>query len=143
MHRFTTPLFKSIALAMFLMLGVLAYAQDGPPPDGPPPGEAPMPQRLSPQEAAAQDLKQLSKKLKLTNDQKSQIRPILEDQHARMSALFQSQPGGPPSEDTMSKMKEIQEGASGRIRAVLTDEQKADYDKIAQKMEQRAQPPPE
>jgi hypothetical protein len=53
MHRFTTPLFKSIALAMFFMLGVVAYAQDGPPPDGPPPGETPMPQRLSPQEAAA------------------------------------------------------------------------------------------
>ncbi len=102
-----------------------------------------MPQQLSPQEGAAQDLKQLSKKLKLTNDQKSQIRPILEDQHARMSALFQGEAGGQPSEDTMSKMKDIREGAIGRIRAVLTDEQKAEYDKIAQKMERRAQPPPE
>jgi protein CpxP len=143
MHRFTTLLFKSIALAIFLMLGVAAYAQDGPPPDGPPPGEEPMPQQRSPQEAAARELKQLSKKLKLTNDQKSQIRPILEDQQARISALFQGQPGGPSSEDTMSKIKEIREVASGRIRALLTDEQKAEYDKIAQKMEQRAQPPPD
>jgi Spy/CpxP family protein refolding chaperone len=127
-------------LFLFLFLRALAaYAQDIPLDGGPPPG-FPM-QQESPKDAAAKELKELSKKLKLTETQKTSIRPIVEDQHERMSALFQNQFGS--MKDNMQKMMAIQDEANSKVRGLLTDEQQPQFDKLVQRMKQRIPPPPD
>jgi Spy/CpxP family protein refolding chaperone len=78
-------------------------------------------------------LKHLSKELKLSNDQKPQVKQILQDQHDQMQQLWQNSSGS--RRDNMQKMRETHENASSKIRA--TDEQKATYDKLEAERQQR------
>jgi hypothetical protein len=96
-------------------------------------------QGRSPKEAAAAELKNLTKKLKLSEQQKAGIRPILENEHEQMNALFQDQSGS--MEDKMAKMKTIREDSNKKIRDLLTEDQKKQFDKIAEKLGRPGEPP--
>jgi hypothetical protein len=138
MHRNFAKLFFVSLLSLMILFAGTAFAQDGPPGGGPP-LDGPM-QGPSPKEAAAAELKNLNKKLKLSEPQKSGIRPILEDEHAEMNALFQDQSGS--MEDKMAKMKAIRDESIKKIRDLLTEEQRKQFDKIAEKLGQPGEPPP-
>jgi hypothetical protein len=140
MHRSFRNLFSASLLSLLILFGGAAFAQDGPPDGGPPPPDVPM-QGWSPKEAAAAELKNLTKKLKLSEQQKAGIRPILENEHQQMNALFQDQSGS--MEDKMGKIKTIREDSNTKIRDLLTEDQKKQFDKIAEKLGRPGEPSPD
>lgn len=82
-----------------------------------------------------EQLKHLSKKLKLSDEQKPQVKAILQDQHDQMQQLWQNSSGS--RQENVQKMHEIHENASSKIRALLTDDQKTKYDKLEAERQQR------
>ena len=139
--------FSRLFMVLFLFASMLfataGFAQDPPgggPPDGGPPPDSPM-QRTSPKEAAAAELKDLTKKLKLSEQQKTSIAPLLEDEHEQMNALFQD-PAGSMAE-MMARIKAIRESSNKKIRDLLTDDQKKQFDKISGKLGGPGEEPPD
>lgn len=98
---------------------------------GPPEGGHMRGQRMSPD----QRLEHLSKALNLTDDQKSQIKPILEDQQKQMESIHSDSSLSP--EDRRSKMRSVMEDSNTKLRAVLTDEQKSKFDQMQSRMRER------
>ena len=84
-------------------------------------------QRMSPD----QQLQHLTRALNLTDDQKNQIRPILEDRHQKMQSLHSDT--SLSREDRMSKARSIFEDSNSKIRSVLNDEQKQKFDEMQQR----------
>ena len=80
-------------------------------------------------------LKNLTDRLSLTDDQQTKIKPILEDQRTQMQALMKDD--SLSQEDKRSKGRAIRESTSGKIRGVLTDDQKKKYDAMEQEMRDR------
>jgi protein CpxP len=118
-------------LGLGMMLSV-AQAQDQP--AGPPAG------RRGPMDPEQQILR-LKQALKLSDDQVSQIRPILADsQKQAMAARTDSTLS---QDDRRAKMMSIRQDAETKIKGVLTDAQKTQYDdmmaKRMQMMQQRQQ----
>jgi Spy/CpxP family protein refolding chaperone len=73
-------------------------------------------------------LGRLSQDLKLTDDQKAKIKPILEDQFKKGQALRQDT--SLSSEDMHMKFREIRQNSSKQIRALLTADQQKKYDAL-------------
>ncbi len=82
-------------------------------------------------------VKNLTKQLKLSDDQQKQVRTILQDQRDRMQQQMQNSSAS--REDRRSKMREIHQSASGKIRDLLNDDQKKRYDEYQQKQMERMQ----
>lgn len=118
-------------LAVAVVFALSAFAQTGnmggPPPDG---GRRPM---MTP----AEQLKRLDQELTLADDQKSKIQPILEDQQKQMQQVMADSASSP--QDKMPRMREIHKSSSAKIREVLTDPQKAKYDEMEKRRQQRMQ----
>lgn len=99
-------------------------AQDNPPPP-PAGGQGQMAHHMP---SVDDQLAHLSSKLSLTDDQKPQVKTILQDQQDQMSALMSSNSGS--RQDMHAKMRDIHEKSNAKIRAILTDDQKAKFDKM-------------
>lgn len=82
-------------------------------------------------------VQRLSKKLKLTDEQKPQVKTILEEQRDQMQKEMQESSGDRGAK--RDKMREIHENSSSKIRALLTDDQKAKYDKFEAQRKERMQ----
>ena len=82
-------------------------------------------------------LDELSSKLKLTDAQKPQVKAILQDQRDQMKQVMDNSSGS--REDNRSKMREIHEASVGKIRDLLTDDQKAKFDKMQAEHQKRWQ----
>ena len=80
--------------------------------------------------SAADELQRLDKSLKLTDDQKGQIKPILEDRQKKMESLRSDTSLSP--QDRRGKMRSIMEDSNGKIRDVLNDDQKKQFDEMQQ-----------
>ena len=116
------------------LCGVQANAQSGP--SGEHMGRG---HRMSPDE----ELQSLDKTLKLTDDQKSQIKPILEDRQQKMQSLRSDT--SLSEEDRRSKMRSTMEDSNSKIRNVLNDDQKKKFDEMHQRGRGHGQgggPPP-
>jgi hypothetical protein len=77
-----------------------------------------------------EELQRLDKALKLTDDQKNQIKPILEDRQQKMQSLRSDT--SLSQEDRRSKMRSTFEDSNGKIRGVLNDDQKKKFDEMQQ-----------
>jgi protein CpxP len=77
-------------------------------------------------------LQHMTKRLNLSADQQSQIRPALVDRQQRMEALRQDQSLSP--QDRHQKMQAIQQDTRSKIEAVLNDQQKQQFDAMQQHM---------
>lgn len=77
-------------------------------------------------------LSHMTKRLNLSADQQSQIRPALVDRQQRMEALRQDQSLSP--QDRHEKMQAIQQDTRSRIEAVLNDQQKQQFESMQQHM---------
>jgi Spy/CpxP family protein refolding chaperone len=66
-------------------------------------------------------LEHMSKELNLTDDQKTKIKPILEDQMKQMQDARQSTSGS--QQDRRAKMKQIHENTMSQIRPILNADQ--------------------
>ena len=122
--------FLTVVASGLFVLGVAlgVNAQEPGPPPGGPMGQR---HRLSPDE----QLQRLDKSLKLNDDQKASIKPILEDRQKKMESLHSDT--SLSREDRMSKTKSIMEESYGKIRDVLNDDQKKQFDEMQQHMRGR------
>jgi len=106
------------------LCGVRAHGQEAPQAPG---GEHMGPRhRMTPDE----ELQRLDKSLKLTDDQKSQIKPILEDRHKQMESLHSDT--SLSLEDRMGKMRSLMKESNDKIRDLLNDDQKKKFDEMQQ-----------
>ncbi len=117
--------FLTVVASGLLVLGVAlgVNAQEAGPPPGGGMGRG---HRMSPDE----ELQRLDKQLKLTDDQKTSIKPILEDRQKKMESLHSDM--SLSREDRMAKMRSIREESNGKIRDVLNDDQKKQFDEMQQ-----------
>ncbi len=90
-------------------------------------------QQMSPD----QQLERLSKALNLTDDQKQQIRPILQDRQEKMQSVRSDT--SLSREDRMNKMRSTFEETNSKIRAILNDEQKPKFDQMQQRRREQMQ----
>ena len=120
---------KLLLLAM-CMLGMSALAQQNPPPPG---GEGQGQGRRMP--SIEDQLKNLTEKLTLTDDQQAKVKTILEDTRSQMTKIMQDQDMS--REDKMAKGRSIREAGNTKIREVLTDEQKKKFDDLQKEMQER------
>ena len=124
----------TIALTGLLGLGMTAFAQDqSTASTTPPPGHGMRHQMMNPD----QQLAHLTKTLNLSADQQSQIKPLLENQQQQMMQLHQD--SSLSRDDKMAKAKSLHEDTTGKIEAVLNDQQKQQYEAMQQKMQERMQ----
>ena len=82
-------------------------------------------------------VKNLADKLNLTADQQAKIKPILEDTRSQMMKLRQDD--SVSQEDKRAKGREIREATNGKIRDLLTDDQKKQFDDMQKEMRDRQQ----
>jgi Spy/CpxP family protein refolding chaperone len=80
-----------------------------------------------------QQLDWLSQRLKLTGDQKSRIKPILENEHKQLAALRGD--SSLSRQEKRSKFRQIRSNALDEIRPLLTEEQRARLDEIQKERE--------
>ncbi len=120
----------------------VAAPQDAAPQEAPPPSDqaGPPPEGRAGRGGMNPDtqLQMMSKRLNLSDDQASQIRPILADAFSQMQALRTDASMAP--RDKMAKMRSIRQDSDARIKAVLTDAQRTQYEQLEQRrMQQRMQ----
>src|SRR5215475_5400099 len=66
-------------------------------------------------------LQQLATELNLTDDQKTQLKPVLQGEFKQLKAVHDDTSISPDQKN--AKMKEIHEGAKSQINSILTPEQ--------------------
>ena len=74
-------------------------------------------------------LEEFSKKLDLNDDQKAQVKTILESAQTEMKELRASDG---TRQEKGSRLRELGKEANGKIRAVLNDEQKKKFDELVE-----------
>jgi protein CpxP len=82
-----------------------------------------------------QRLAHMTKRYKLTADQQSQIKPILQDEQQQMQSMRSDTTSS--REDKRAKMQSMHQASTQKIEAVLTDEQKQKFEADQQKMQER------
>jgi protein CpxP len=122
--------------AMLILLGGAAgtsgYAQS--PPQAPAPGALPAAPAHSPGEV----VEMLSKRLSLTDQQKSQILPIIAERQQKIQAI-RTDASLPPGQ-RMSQAQSIMKDSDAKINALLTPEQQQSYSQIEHDMRARMKP---
>jgi protein CpxP len=78
-----------------------------------------------------QQIKHLTKALKLNDDQQTKVRSALEDQHKQMEQIHND--SSLSRDDRFSKMKQIHASTNTQIKSVLNDDQQKKFDEIQQK----------
>ncbi|MGA9814210.1 MAG: hypothetical protein WBQ64_15595 [Terriglobales bacterium] len=140
-------LVATAVLAGLLSLGfaVSAFGQDdqGAPP--PPPQAGQQSDQQSPgmgrhmggrhMPTVDDQIKHLSKKLNLSDDQQAKLKPILEDQRKQMDEIRND--SSLSREDRFSKMQEARQGSDTQIKSVLNDDQQKTFDKMREERANR------
>ena len=88
---------------------------------------------------ADSDLADLDTRLTLTDDEKAKIKPILEDETAKIHTIKMAKTGTP--DDQKAKTKVIRDAANTQIRAVLTPDQQKAFDNAPKKGSKKAATP--
>ena len=130
MKKQLTLLGVSAFLAAGMAIG-MPQDQSAPPPQEN--GGRPAHRQMDP----AQRTKMLAKRLKLSDDQQKQILPILTDQQQQMENLRSDTSVAPT--DKREKMRSIRDDSETKLKTVLTDSQKQQYDQMQQQMRERMQ----
>ncbi|HEX5236275.1 MAG TPA: hypothetical protein VFW25_13195 [Silvibacterium sp.] len=115
----------TLALTGLLTIGLtgsaLAQTDTSPNTTTPPQGKVERGHQLNPD----QDMKHLTKHLKLTQDEQSQIQPIVQDRDQQLNQLWQD--SSMSRTDRRAKSQEIRDTSDSKINAILNDEQKKKY----------------
>jgi Spy/CpxP family protein refolding chaperone len=122
---------KLILLAV-CMLAVSAFAQQNPPPQGGGDDQG-RPRRGMP--SVDDQVKNLTEKLSLTDDQQGKVKTILEDTRSQMTKVMQDD--SMSREDKMAKVRSLREASNGKIRDFLTDDQKKKFDDMQKEAQER------
>lgn len=126
-------------MAAMLSLGVATFAQDDQ--NGPPPAPADQQSGQPPEQGMGRhmgggrrmpsvddQIKHLTKKLNLSADQQTKLKPILEDQRKQMEAVHND--SSLSREDRFSKMQTLRQSSDADIKGVLNEEQQKNFDKM-------------
>jgi periplasmic protein CpxP/Spy len=109
-----------------------AFAQDqqAPPADQPAQSGQGMGGRMGGRQMPSVDdqIKHMTKKLNLTADQQTKLKPILEDQRTQMEKIHSD--SSLSREDRMSKMQDLRQSSDTQIKSLLTDDQQKNFDKM-------------
>jgi periplasmic protein CpxP/Spy len=82
-------------------------------------------------------LDHLSTELNLTDDQKTKIKPILEEQSKQMQQLRQDTSSS--SEDRHAKMKQIHENTMSQVRPILNADQQKKLEEMMSRRPERGE----
>jgi periplasmic protein CpxP/Spy len=119
-------------------------AQDAPPPPPQQTGQQPDQQSGAgigrgmghrPMPSVDDQIKHLTKKLKLSDDQQAKLKPILEDQRKQMEQIHND--SSLSREDRFSKMQELRQSSDTQIKSVLNDDQQKSFDKMREEQRDR------
>jgi Spy/CpxP family protein refolding chaperone len=121
-----------LAIAMCFGAGAVTIAQEPGPP--PPDGMQGRPDMPPPKMNVDKEIANMTKRYGLSDTQKAQIRPILAEQQHKLEAVFRDQ--SLPPEERFSKMRAIHDEQVSRISEVLSDSQRAKYQKDQKRMDQ-------
>ena len=123
-----------LAISTVFSIGTaLAVPQD----QGPPPP----PDQMAPQQGRQQApngdriMQAMTKRLNLTEDQQNQIRPIMQDEMTQIMGLRNDSSLAP--RDRMQKMRAIRDDSNAKVRAVLTPDQRPQFDAMQQEQQDR------
>jgi periplasmic protein CpxP/Spy len=130
---------RTFVLLVTSLLGAAAFAQQNPAPPPPSGGDQPQGQRRG-MPSVDDQVKMMSDRLNLTPDQQTKIKPVLEDQRTQAQALRKDE--SLSDDDRRSKMRTLRESTNSKIRDVLTDDQKKQFDEMQQQMRDRGRPQP-
>lgn len=113
----------ALALGMGSSLAFTALAQDQ---------QAPAPEQQTQRRGPdpARQAQHMAKKLGLTADQQSQLVPILTNRHEQATALRADTSLSP--QDRHAKMLSLRQDTDAKIKSILTDAQKQQYDTMKQ-----------
>lgn len=103
----------AIALGAVLALGPAAQAQE---------------KKREGRQTVEERLKQLTEALKLTDEQKTKLEPILKEEGEKLRAIFGD--ANASREDKGKKMQEARKDIAAKVKAVLTPEQAEKYEKL-------------
>lgn len=123
---------KKFLLLAVCLLAVGALAQQNPPAQGGGDDQG-RPRRGMP--SVDDQVKTLTEKLSLTDDQQGKVKTILEDTRSQMMKVMQDD--SMSREDKMAKGRSLREAANGKIRDLLTDDQKKKFDDMQKEMQDR------
>jgi len=126
---------RKIMLLAVCALATAALAQQNPPPQGG--GEDQGRRRGMP--SVEDQLKGLTERLGLNDEQQAKVKTILEDTRSQMGKVMQDE--SMSREDKMAKGRSLREASNAKIREVLTDEQKKKFDDLQKEMQERRRPP--
>lgn len=82
-----------------------------------------------------QELAHMTRALQLNSDQQSQLMPILQSRQQQLMQVHQDT--SMSREDRRAKMKSIDDDANSKVEAVLNDQQKAKFEKMVQRRQER------
>jgi Spy/CpxP family protein refolding chaperone len=122
---------RKITLLAVCALAAVAFAQQNPPPQGG--GENQGPRRGMP--SVDDQVKNLTEKLALTDDQQAKVKTILEDRSSQMQKLMQDD--SMSREDKMAKARTLRDTTNGKISDVLTGDQKKKFDDMQKEAQER------
>lgn len=121
---------RKVLLLVICLLGAAAFAQQNSPPGG---GDQPQPQGQRRGMPSVDDqIKMMTDRLNLTADQQAKIKPILENQRTQAQALMKDD--SLSQDDKRAKMRSLRDSTNSKIRDVLTDAQKKQFDEMQQQM---------
>ena len=80
-------------------------------------------------------IKHLTKKLNLSDDQQAKLKPILEDQHKQMETIHND--SSLSREDRFSKMQALRQSSDTQIKGVLNEDQQKNFDKMREEQRGR------
>ena len=80
-----------------------------------------------------EQVKRLSDRLTLTNDQQAKTRTVLEDQHTQAQAMMKDD--SLSQDDKRQKFMSLRQTTISRIRDILNDDQKQKFDAYLQEMQ--------
>ena len=112
----------TLAYGVMLMLGMArpAVAQDN---GAPQPSARQQLQHIHTPQSIDQELTRLTRDLELTPEQQHQVRPLLEEHHDKIQALFDKNPTA-SRQELGPQIHAISDETHRKIHAVLTDHQK-------------------
>jgi len=129
-----------ITLLTLCIVPAGAFAQDqqeAPPPPSDQQSEHGMGRRMGRGQMPSVDdqLKHLSSKLSLSEDQQAKLRPILEDQRKQMEQIHND--SSLSREDRFSKMQQLRQNSDTQIKSVLNEDQQKTFDKMREEQHGR------
>jgi periplasmic protein CpxP/Spy len=142
MKKLSTCLIQSSVLAAGLVCSAHVLAQQPKEPGFPPETSAPPPEQgpggghrgmMDP----AQQLAEMTKRYNLSADQQNQVKPILADQQQQMQLLRSDSSLSPDEKKT--KMQSIRSDSNTKIKAILNDDQKKQFEQDHQSTQEHMQ----